>query len=87
MRLTLDLDDDVLVVAKSLAASRRITLGKALSELARIGINTPVNTRRDPATGWMMFEGPSGKTITSADVQHNLEEDDLGYAVFFHPRS
>jgi hypothetical protein len=35
MRTTLDIDDDVLAAAKEIAASRRTTAGKVLSELAR----------------------------------------------------
>ncbi len=38
MRTTLDIDDDVLQVAKSLAKSRGLSLGKALSQLARKGL-------------------------------------------------
>lgn len=35
MRTTLDIDEDVLQAAKELAAARRSTTGKVLSELAR----------------------------------------------------
>jgi hypothetical protein len=35
MRTTLDIDDDVLQVAKELASARGSTAGKVLSELAR----------------------------------------------------
>jgi len=35
MRTTLDLDEDILQAAKELAASRRTTAGRVLSELAR----------------------------------------------------
>ena len=35
MRTTLDIDDDVLQAAKELAANRRKTTGKVLSDLAR----------------------------------------------------
>ena len=37
MRTTLDLDDDVLAVARSLAQERAISIGAAMSELARRG--------------------------------------------------
>ena len=42
MRTTLDLDDTVLAAARSLARSRRISLGDAVSELARRGLLAPV---------------------------------------------
>jgi hypothetical protein len=35
MRTTLDIDDDVLAAARSLAAQRRLSIGKMVSELAR----------------------------------------------------
>ncbi len=35
MRTTLDIDDDVLAVVKDIAAARRISAGKAASELMR----------------------------------------------------
>ncbi|MGH9315086.1 MAG: hypothetical protein ACRD09_11170 [Vicinamibacterales bacterium] len=38
MRTTLDIDDDVLQAAKEIAASRRVTAGQVLSELARKGL-------------------------------------------------
>ena len=41
MRTTLDLDPDVLQAAKELAAARRTTAGKVLSELARKGLESP----------------------------------------------
>jgi len=45
MRTTLDLDDDVLQAAKELAAVRRSTAGKILSELARKGLESPRRER------------------------------------------
>jgi hypothetical protein len=41
MRTTLDLDEDVLLAAKELAAARRTTAGRVLSELARKGLAQP----------------------------------------------
>lgn len=35
MRTTLDIDEDVLLAAKELSQRQRISLGKAISELAR----------------------------------------------------
>ena len=45
MRTTLDLDDDILQVAKELAALRNSTAGKVLSELARRGLEAPRTVR------------------------------------------
>lgn len=38
MRTTLEIDDDVLAAARTLAAERHINLGSALTELARRGL-------------------------------------------------
>lgn len=38
MRTTMDLEDDVLNVAKQLAQQRHLTLGQVISELARKGL-------------------------------------------------
>lgn len=40
MRTTLDLHDDVLAAARSLAAEKRMSLGAAVSELARRGLQS-----------------------------------------------
>jgi len=45
MRTTLDLDDDVLQAAKELAASRGLTAGQVVSELARRGLEVPKTSR------------------------------------------
>jgi hypothetical protein len=41
VRTTLDIDDDVLLAAKEIAASQGSTAGKVLSELARKGLAPP----------------------------------------------
>lgn len=38
MRTTLDLDDDILSLAKQLARQRRTTAGRVISELARLAL-------------------------------------------------
>jgi len=39
LRTTLDIDEDVLEAAKELAAARRSTAGKVISDLARIALS------------------------------------------------
>ena len=58
MRTTLDVDDDVLQAVKELAAVRRLTAGRVISELARAALQpsrparirngVPVLPRRPP---------------------------------------
>ncbi|NLG20505.1 MAG: hypothetical protein GX555_03610 [Actinomycetales bacterium] len=47
MRTTLEIDDQVLAAARSLARSRGISLGAAVSELARRGLTPAVEGRLD----------------------------------------
>lgn len=49
MRTTLELDDSVVAAARSLARARRISLGAAVSELARRGMSTGQGVRADIA--------------------------------------
>ena len=52
MRTTLDLDDTVLAAARSLARARGVSLGAAVSELARRGLHAagdaPMDTSYSP---------------------------------------
>lgn len=45
MRTTLDIDDDVLQAAKEIAASRRSTTGKVVSDLVRAALQPRRNER------------------------------------------
>lgn len=72
MRTTVDLDEDVLKAARSLASSRGISLGKALSELARKGLQREAGT---PTAGFPTFKvSPSDPVITPEHVKALLEE-------------
>jgi hypothetical protein len=84
MRTTLNVDDDVLEVAKSMAYVRQISVGEALSLLARRGMKTPVGLKRDPVSGFWVFDIPEGASrITSEDVQRALDSEDLESAESF----
>ena len=64
MRITLNIDDDVLAVARALADRSGSSLGSALSELARHGYKSP-STFRVPA---------DAEIFTSDDVYRSLRE-------------
>lgn len=70
MRTTVTVDDDVLAVARALAARNRTSLGSALSELARRGFRgQPV----DEENGIPVFRvGADAEPITSEDVRKAL---------------
>ncbi len=73
MRTTLDIDDDVVVAARELAAGERRSLGAVISELARRGL-TPA--RVDAADGLPVISVPSGTPpITPEIVRRALDED------------
>jgi len=46
MRTTLDIDDDVLQAVKELAEATGVTAGKAVSNLARKGLESPRRSAR-----------------------------------------
>lgn len=72
MRTTLQIDDDVLRVAKDIAAAEGRSVGDVVSRLARIGL-TP---QPRPTTGaFPTFHVPDGASvITPAMVQRALDE-------------
>lgn len=75
MRTTVTLDDDVLAVARALAERRRMSLGRALSELARRGFRTGAATakrKREPGTVFAV--DPDAHPITNEDVHRSLSD-------------
>lgn len=73
MRTTLSIDDDVLEVARCIAETRRISLGEAVSFLARRGM--PEIGLRMSEAGIMVFDVPEDfPTITDEDVARLLAD-------------
>lgn len=71
MRTTLNIDDDVLAVARALAAQTGQSLGKAVSELARRSL--PRRLEIDEKNGIPHFRVPAGtRPITNEDVKKAL---------------
>jgi hypothetical protein len=85
MRTTLDIEPDVLDQAKALAEARRISVGKALSWLARKGslAQTPLGERN----GFSIFPvGDPAIQFGPEDVQVTLDaEDRLNARDFLNP--
>jgi hypothetical protein len=80
MRTSVTLDEDVYQLATLYAKGRGVTLGAALSELARKGCSAQSespspNLVRAP-NGLLMLPA-RGRVITSEMVKAALEEDDL----------
>ena len=73
MRTTLQIDDDVLEDARSIARSDGRSLGAVISDLARRALRPVGIVERD---GLPVFDvPPDAPTITAEDVARGLEDD------------
>ena len=82
MRTTLSIDNDVLSIAKALAEARRVSLGEAVSYLARRGANmrSPLTVRN----GFHVFSVETGTPeFGPDDVGKALAEEDSTMAASF----
>ena len=72
MRTTLDVESDVLDAARALAAARGVSVGAALSELARRGVaaRMPLSSRN----GFPVFQVPAGTPGFGPDEVAAAEE-------------
>jgi hypothetical protein len=74
MRTTLNLDDDALDLLRQYSEARSLALGKAASELVRLGANAPV--RMEMENGFFRVVLPKGgKKISSQRVKQLLEDE------------
>jgi hypothetical protein len=81
MRTTLDLDPDVLMAAKELAARSRRTAGQVISEIFRRGLQQPSPekesllpaSRRRIAAGFEVI--PANGRVVSAELVRRLREE------------
>lgn len=75
MRTTLTLDDDILEAARALAEARGLTIGAAVSELARRGLGSPAAA--DVRNGIRLFPVREGAGRATPElVRALLEETD-----------
>ena len=75
VRTTVNVDDDVLEAARSIARAEGRGVGAVISELARRGL-TPARTRVDAEDGFPVFQVPDdAPPITDAMVRAALDED------------
>jgi hypothetical protein len=75
MRTTVDLDEDILGVAKHLAQERQQSLGRVLSDLARQALQpaTPAAFRRSAIP--TLPRKPGAQPVTAQKVKELLEAD------------
>ena len=74
MRTTLDIDDDVLAAARELAAARKSTAGKVLSDLARQTLTRPLPEPAKYRYGFRVLPKRGG-IVTSELVERLSEEE------------
>lgn len=88
MRTTVDLPEDLLDLAKSLARGRKQTLSHVIADLMRRGINPPAPPQISisPVSGFPVLH-TGGPTLTAEDVRALEEEDDEYLASFIKPRA
>ncbi len=82
MRTTVDIDDDVLQMAKEIAKFRKATAGKVISDLARQALTQPTAAREIIIKDGFPLMKSTGAVVTSELVdrllyQAELEDDGL----------
>jgi len=73
MRTTLAIDDDLLTPVKAYAATRDISIGKAVSELVRRGLHAPLRTR--VVNGFHVVDLPEDSPPVTTEHVRELEAD------------
>jgi hypothetical protein len=74
VRTTLDIDDDVLESAKELAARRRTTAGRVLSELARTAL-APGNRSGRKRNGVPILPWQRGTRLVTLETVNKLRDE------------
>lgn len=80
MRTTLNLDDDALIAAQTLARRQKLSLGAAVSELVRRGASAPTQASRVPAArlrGRFALLPQRDEIITAEHVRSLMEREGL----------
>jgi hypothetical protein len=73
VRTTIDIDEDVLLVARDLARRRRVSMGQVLSELARqaLSANRTATTR----DGVPLFPVSAGARVVTSELISRLRDE------------
>lgn len=75
MRTTLDIDEDVLEAAKGIAAMRKSTAGRVISELARRSLQ-PAAEAVEVRNGVPVLPRRTGARPVTLDVVNRLRDDE-----------
>ncbi len=76
MRMTLNIDDDLLAAAKSLARARPQSAGRVLSDLARSGLEAAACAAHKREGGFPVFDAEPGAHPISSDDVNRLEDEE-----------
>ena len=74
MRTTINIEDDAIVMIKSYAEEREISLGQAASDLIHRGAESL--PRFETKGGWVVFDVPAGTPALTSDAVAAAEEAD-----------
>jgi len=75
MRTTLTIDHDLMKAVRSIARDKSESMGKVISDLARLGLNSRTGIKRKRNTGFPTFSVPeNAHPITLEDVK-KLEDE------------
>ena len=75
MRTTLEIDDDVLMAAKELAAAQKKTAGAVISELARKALRGDNSSTLEVRNGFSLL--PSGGAIVTTELVESLFDEEI----------
>lgn len=73
MRTTLDIDDQMLAIARVRARERGIPIGAAVSEIMRRGLEVP---RTKSKRGFPVFQMPSDAPVITSEMVARYRDDD-----------
>jgi hypothetical protein len=76
MRTTLDLDEEILRVAKDLAREREETLGRVVSDLVRLGLRPAERVSSRRGTIPTLPRKPGARPVTAQAVKELLESEE-----------
>lgn len=75
IRTTLNIDEDLLQAARSLARARSISMGEIISELLRKGLEIQRRPAMEQKSGFPVFQVPrDARPITLEDVKKGEDE-------------
>ena len=74
MRTTINIPDDVYEIVSSFASARRISMGEALADLVRRGLNPPVEVA--PEGGFPCFWVPKNAAPITLNKTLQVEDEE-----------